>query len=426
MTTHWSKVLDPAAQEHVDPQRGEGPHIRIPSPLHRPGDAPEFRGFPQQPGDLTRPDPLCAAEETTAHANGLVRVMGDDHVAAGEWDPELDPATLHTMLEHIMRMRIFDDRMMTMQRQGKLSFYLESKMEEGCAVAAGMALRDDDILVPSYRQPALQFVRGRSMVDMICHCIGNVRDNVKGRQMPVHYSWKEGNFVSISSPVGTQFPQAVGMAMASAYRGEDIVTAAWLGEGTSAQGDFHYALNFASVYAAPVILTVVNNQWAISTHRNIATGGKSFAARGLAYDVASIRVDGNDVLATHAVMAWAAERARRGGGPALIEAYTYRGAAHSSSDDPSRYRPGDEPLSWPGGDPLERLREHLIGIGEWSEDRHTQLAEAIDVEVIAAYKEAESYGTLSDGPHPPVSTLFTDVYVDTPGHLRRQREELGL
>lgn len=426
MSTHWTKVLEPAGQNVGDPQKGQGPHLHVPGPLARPGEAPQFRGFPQQPQDLPRPDPLCEAVATTDHAHGLIRVMGDDHAAAGEWDPKLDPAVLREALQHIMRMRIFDDRMMTMQRQGKLSFYMKSKMEEGAAVAAGMALRPSDILFPSYRQPALQFVRGRSMVDMICHCIGNVRDNVKGRQMPVHYSWKEGNFVSISSPVGTQFPQAVGCAMASAYRGEDDVTVAWMGEGTSAQGDFHYALNFASVYNAPVILNVVNNQWAISTHRNIATGGSSFAARGLAYDVASLRVDGNDVLATYAVTAWAAERARLGGGPTLIEVYTYRGEAHSSSDDPSRYRPGEEPEQWPGGDPLERVKDHLIALGEWSQEQHDALAEEIDAEVIAAYKEAETYGTHHDGPFAPVPTLFEDVYEQVPAHLRRQRAELGI
>ena len=163
-------------------------------------------------------------------------MLGDDHEAKGAWNPGLDEGTLIQGLEHMMRLRIFDDRMMKMQRTGKLSFYMKSLGEEAIAIAQTMALSDQDWIVPSYRQPGAQFVRGRDMVSMICHCIGNTEDNIRGRQMPVHYSYREGRFVSISSPVGTQFPQAVGIAMASAYKGEDEVTITWLGDGTSAQG----------------------------------------------------------------------------------------------------------------------------------------------------------------------------------------------
>ena len=323
-------------------------------------------------------------------------------------------------------LRIFDDRMLTMQRQGKLSFYMKSLGEEAVAIAQGMALRPDDILFPSYRQPGLQFVRGRSLVDMICHCITNSKDNVKGRQMPVHYSWKEGNLVSISSPVGTQFPQAVGCAMASAYKGDDQATITWLGDGTSAQGDFHYGLNFASVFKPPVILNVVNNQWAISTHRNLAHGGPSFAARGIPYDVASMRVDGQDFLAVYAAHKWATDRARAGHGPTLLEMYTYRGDSHSSSDDPSIYRPGNEYDSWPLGDPVDRLKAHLMKLGEWDDEKHAALEEQCTKEIIAAYKEAETHGTLKDGPFPSVSTLFEDVYEKEPWHLLEQRGEVGI
>ena len=239
------------------------------------------------------------------------------------------------------------------------------------------------------------------MVSMICHCIGNTEDNVRGRQMPVHYTWKEGRFISISSPVGTQFPQAVGVAMASAYRGLDEVCISWLGDGTSAQGDFHYAVNFASTFKPPVILNVVNNQWAISTHANLATGGRTFAERGLAYDIPSLRVDGNDFLALYAVTKWARDRASAGLGPTFIEVYTYRAGAHSSSDDPSAYRPQDEFECWPGGDPIERLKGHLIGRGLWDEAKHTELTERIDAEVMAAYKEACTFGDLANGPYLP-------------------------
>jgi 2-oxoisovalerate dehydrogenase E1 component alpha subunit len=395
-------------------------------PPFRPGEEADFgEGFVEQPGDLNRPEVNCSAQDTATHAVGLIRVLDDEHVAHGEWNPNLDEETLLKGLEHMMRLRIFDDRMIKMQRTGLLSFYMRSFGEEAIAIAQTMALEEQDWLFPSYRQPGAQFVRGRDMVSMICHCIGNTEDNVRGRQMPVHYTWKEGRFISISSPVGTQFPQAVGVAMASAYRGLDEVCISWLGDGTSAQGDFHYAVNFASTFKPPVILNVVNNQWAISTHANLATGGRTFAERGLAYDIPSFRVDGNDFLALYAVTKWARDRAGAGLGPTFIEVYTYRAGAHSSSDDPIAYRPQDEFKHWPGGDPIERLKGHLIGRGLWDEDKHTALTERIDAEVMAAYKEACTFGDLANGPYPPASTIFTEVYEEVPWHVQEQREELG-
>ena len=395
-------------------------------PPFRPGEEADFgEGFVEQPGDLNRPEVTCAAPDTATHAVGLIRVLDDEHVAHGEWNPNLDEETLLTGLEHMMRLRIFDDRMIKMQRTGLLSFYMRSFGEEAIAIAQTMALEEQDWLFPSYRQPGAQFVRGRDMVSMICHCIGNTEDNVRGRQMPVHYTWKEGRFISISSPVGTQFPQAVGVAMASAYRGLDEACISWLGDGTSAQGDFHYAVNFASTFKPPVILNVVNNQWAISTHANLATGGRTFAERGLAYDIPSFRVDGNDFLALYSVTKWARERASAGLGPTFIEVYTYRAGAHSSSDDPIAYRPQDEFKHWPGGDPIERLKGHLIGRGLWDEDKHAALTERIDAEVMAAYKEACTFGDLANGPYPPASTIFTEVYEEVPWHVQEQREELG-
>ena len=395
-------------------------------PPFRPGEEADFgEGFVEQPGDLNKPEVNCSAQDTATHAVGLIRVLDDEHVAHGEWNPNLDEETLLKGLEHMMRLRIFDDRMIKMQRTGLLSFYMRSFGEEAIAIAQTMALEEQDWLFPSYRQPGAQFVRGRDMVSMICHCIGNTEDNVRGRQMPVHYTWKEGRFISISSPVGTQFPQAVGVAMASAYRGLDEVCISWLGDGTSAQGDFHYAVNFASTFKPPLILNVVNNQWAISTHANLATGGRTFAERGLAYDIPSFRVDGNDFLALYAVTKWARDRAGAGLGPTFIEVYTYRAGAHSSSDDPIAYRPQDEFKHWPGGDPIERLKGHLIGRGLWDEDKHTALTERIDAEVMAAYKEACTFGDLANGPYPPASTIFTEVYEEVPWHVQEQREELG-
>jgi 2-oxoisovalerate dehydrogenase E1 component alpha subunit len=242
--------------------------------------------------------------------------------------------------------------------------------------------------------------------------------------MPVHYSWRAGNVVSISSPVGTQLPQAVGAAMAFAYRGERRVVGAWVGDGTAAQGDFHHALNFASVFRPPCVLHVVDNQWAISTHRNLSTGGATFAARADAYRLPGLRVDGNDYLAVYAAESWALERARRGGGPTLVELVTYRREAHSTSDDPAQYRAAGEADHWPGGEPVERLKQHLICIGEWSDASHNQLSAALEQEVALTFQQAESYGNWSQGLGHAAEMLFDDVYAAIPAHLQSQRDEL--
>jgi 2-oxoisovalerate dehydrogenase E1 component alpha subunit len=396
----------------------------VPEAPHRPGDEPNFAGFAQQPADLPRPEPLADYDALRPHAAGLVRVMDDDAQARGPWNPTLEAVTLRRALEMMIRVRAFDARMMAMQRQGRLSFYLESRGEEGVAVGGGLALCDEDLLFPSYRQQALFLLRGMSLLDMMCQCIGNGADHGKGRQMPIHYSWRQGRIVSISSPVGTQFPQAVGAAMAAAIRGDRGIVATWIGEGTAAQGDFHYGLNFASVYRPPVIMHVVNNQWAISTHCNLASGGPSFAARADAYGLPGIRVDGNDLLAVYSVTAWAAERARRGGGPTLVELVTYRAGAHSSSDDPSHYRPKDEASCWPGGDPITRLAQHLIRTGEWTPAQQQRLEEHHRQEIAETFAEAERFGSLATGPFAAPQTLFDDVYAYIPWHLEQQRRDL--
>jgi 2-oxoisovalerate dehydrogenase E1 component alpha subunit len=398
--------------------------LHVPNPPHRPGDVPRYEPFREQPGDLPRPDTLATHEELRPHATGLIRVLDDESVAAGEWQPHLTPQQLRHGLEMMLRVRRYDGRMMAMHRQGRVSFHVTSRGEEASSVAGAMAFAHRDILFPSYRQPGLLLVRGMPMVAMMCQIIGNRFDHTQGRQMPVHYSWRAGNCVSISSPVGTQLPQAVGAAMAFAYRGERHVVGAWAGDGTAAQGDFHHALNFASVYRPPCLLHVVDNQWAISTHRSLATGGQTFALRADAYRLPGLRVDGNDFLAVFAAEQWAIERARRGGGPSLLELVTYRVDAHSTSDDTSQYRADHEAACWPGGDPIDRLKRHLIGLGEWTDEAHTQLNTALEQEAIATFEHAEAYGSLAQPCEIPPIAMFEDVYVKTPEHLQSQFEEL--
>jgi len=400
--------------------------LHVPSASSRPGQKPDFSQLHiPSPGAQTKPGLDVPALDTAPLAHGLIRVLDDEGIASGDWQPDLAPGQLRTGLRHMLHVRAYDDRMFRMQRQGKLSFYMKCTGEEAVAVAQGMALESGDMLFPSYRQQGLLFVRERPVVDMMCHCISNARDNLKGRQMPVFYSWKQGNFFSISGNLATQYSQAVGWAMASAYKGEDHIAAAWVGDGSTAEADVHNAMLFAATYKAPVILNVVNNQWAISTPQSFASAGTTFAARGLGFNIPSVRVDGNDFLAVYAVTRWAAQRAREGHGPTLVELLTYRAAGHSTSDNPEGYRAKGEAEAWPLGDPIQRLKRHLIQLGEWSDQQHGELEQELAASVNRDWKEAITYGTLEEGPHWPVETMFDDVFKEMPEHLHRQRRKMG-
>ena len=402
--------------------------LHIPDAPFRPGQHADYSKVRlPAAGELERPNVLVEEHRIRHLPYSMIRVLDTGHRAVGPWNPNLDADTLRRGLRFMLLTRLFDDRMMRAQRQGKLTFYVKSTGEEGFSVAQCLALRAGDMLFTTYRQPAAAITRGAPLVAMMCQCLSNARDNLLGRQVPTLYSFKEVNFFSISGNVGTQFPQAVGWAMASSYKGEDHIASAWLGEGASAEGDFHYAMTFASVYEAPVILNIVNNQWAISTFQDFAGGEHCpFAARALGYGMPGLRVDGNDFLAVYAATAWAAERARAGKGATLIELYTYRAESHSSSDDATRYRPADDWQNWPLGDPILRLKQHLIGLGEWTEDQHRTLEAALKQEVMDAWQEAVSYGTLEEGPRPPVAAMFEHVYKHLPPHLIKQRRQLGV
>jgi 2-oxoisovalerate dehydrogenase E1 component alpha subunit len=403
--------------------------LHVPEPTGRPGCKTDFSYLSVTPaGAVRRPPPDSPAFDTADLANSLVRVLDDEGRAVGPWAPAIHPERLRRGLRAMMKTRIFDARMLVAQRQKKLSFYMQCLGEEAIAVAHAQALEEGDMCFPTYRQQGLLLSRDDiPMSELICQLMSNERDPLKGRQLPVMYSYKRAGFFSISGNLATQVIQAVGWAMASAIKGDTKIASAWIGDGATAESDFHTALTFAHVYRAPVILNVVNNQWAISTFQAIAGGeGTTFAQRGVGCGIASLRVDGNDFLAIYAASQWAAQRARANNGPTLIEWVTYRAGPHSTSDDPSKYRPADDWQRFPLGDPIERLKQHLIAIGEWSEERHAQAQKELEQEVIAAQKEAESHGTLLDGRVPSAATMFDDVYKDMPEHLRRQRQQLGV
>nr|XP_061797925.1 2-oxoisovalerate dehydrogenase subunit alpha-like [Nerophis lumbriciformis] len=285
------------------------------------------------------------------------------------------------------------------------------------------------MLFPTYRQQGAFITRGADMFsEMMSQVMNNELDPIQGKQLPIKYSSAEKKFFSISGSLTTHYPQAVGWAMASAYKGEDNIALAWTGDGSTAEGDFHHALQFAATYRAPCVLVVVNNQWAISSPQTIAGGeNTTFAARGIGFGLPALRVDGNDFLAVYAATQWAAERARSGLGTTLIELYTYRAEGHSTSDDPTGYRPKDEASYWPLGDPIERLKNHLIQIGEWSQEKHDELAKELEDFVTDCWRRTDAMGGINDPEHAHThsAALFEKVYKEMPPHLRKQRQQLG-
>ena len=411
----------------MNESKNQALRLHVPEPSGRPGQATDFSYLHLSPaGAVRRPPVEASPADTSDLAYSLVRVLDDEGRALGPWDPKVAPERLRTGLRAMMKTRIYDARMLIAQRQKKISFYIGCLGEEAIAVAQALALQPGDMCFPTYRQPGLLLARDDiDLVELICQLMSNERDPLKGRQLPVLYSYKRAGFFTISGNLATQFIQAVGWAMASAIKGDTKIASAWIGDGATAESDFHTALTFAHVYRAPVILNVVNNQWAISTFQAIAGGeATTFAARGVGCGIASLRVDGNDFLAVHAASLWAAERARSNLGPTLIEWVTYRGGAHSTSDDPSRYRPADDWAHFPLGDPIARLKAHLMLLGVWSETEHEAIRQELEAQVSAALKEAERYGSLAAGHMAGAAAMFEDVYKDMPEHLRQQRDQM--
>jgi 2-oxoisovalerate dehydrogenase E1 component alpha subunit len=399
----------------------------IPEPAWRPGDAHDFRELHLPGAGVTRrPDANEPPEAMRDLATGLIRVLDDDGRAVGPWDPALDASTMIAGLRHMLLVRELDRRMLTAQRQGKTSFYMQCLGEEAVACAFRAALQAGDMNFPTYRQQGLLVAGGYPLELMMAQVYSNELDPLHGRQMPVFYSARDYGFFSISGNLATQYVQAVGWAMASAIKGSSAIAAAWIGDGATAESDFHSAMVFASTYNAPVVLNIVNNQWAISTYQAVARGqATTFAMRAHGFGLPSLRADGNDFLAVYAAARWGIERARHGLGPTVIEWVTYRAGAHSTSDDPSGYRPKDEPSTWPLGDPIERLKDHLISTSAWSVAEHERMQSTVRDEVREAQAIAEAHGTLHGGPTPSARDIFEGVYKEMPAHLRRQRQQAG-
>ncbi len=348
-----------------------------------------------------------------------LQVLAEDgSVVDPKFAATVPDADLVALYEAMLAQRVYDDRMVKMQRQGRLGFYLACTGEEACAYGTAYALEADDWIFPAYREPGVALWRGMPLQSWVDNMIGNADDPVGGRQMPVHWSGRQWNLVSISSPVGTQIPQCAGSAYAMKLRGAPSLALCFFGEGTSSEGDFHVGLNFAGVWRAPAIFFCRNNGYAISTPVECTTAVADIASRASGYGIRGVVVDGNDILGVIKAVREAAAYARAGNGPTLLEAKTYRLAAHSTSDDPRGYRAEEEEARWRKRDPLLRLRILLEGRGLWSDDREAACTTKASEQVIAALEIAEGK------PAPAVDSLFDDVFETLTPQLIEQRREL--
>ena len=328
--------------------------------------------------------------------------------------PELSNDDLRALYRHMLKMRQLDQRMLSLQRQGRIGFYGMATGQEAAITGSAYPLKNSDWVFHALRETGVCLWRGTTIKEFVCQLIGNSGDVLIGRQMPMHFSDRRVNSVAWSSVIGTQLPQAVGAAWAAKLQKKDDVCIGYIGDGGTSTGDFHAAMNFAAVYQVPCVIFCQNNQWAISVPLAQQTVSSSIAIKAVAYGMPGIRVDGNDVLAVIAAMREAVDRARSGGGPTFIEAVTFRMAGHSSSDDPTRYREAELVQYWEQRDPVARFDRYLRAQGLLSDADIEAWTTAVNDEISVAIKEAEAL------PPPALETMFTDVYKDMPPHIAEQ------
>jgi pyruvate dehydrogenase E1 component alpha subunit len=348
----------------------------------------------------------------------LLRVLRDDGSADPATDPLLPRETLVRAYREMRRLRLLDARMISLQRQGRIGFYGAAQGQEAVPIATALALGDDDWVFPALREQSIMLVRGFPLRPFVAQIFGCSGDALQGRQMPSHQSARAVHQVSWSSCVGTQLPQAVGAAWAMRARGSRAIAVAFCGDGATSQADFHAAMNFAGVSRVPCVIICQNNHWSISVPTAKQTASRTIAVKARAYGLPGVRVDGNDLLALYAVVREAVDRARSGAGPTFIEALTYRMGAHSTSDDPMRYRSAAEVEGWARKDPLDRLRKHLVTLGFLDDTADAALEAALSAEIAEVVVEVEAM------PPPARASLVEGVFAALPWHLREQLEEL--
>jgi 2-oxoisovalerate dehydrogenase E1 component alpha subunit len=342
----------------------------------------------------------------------------DGSLYKGAKAPDIGKEKALRIYHAMVTTRILDERMLAAQRQGRLSFYMQCTGEEAAIIGSTAALDDADMIMAQYREQGSLAYRGFTIDEFMNQLFGNELDYGKGRQMPVHYGSSKLNYMTISSPLATQIPQATGYAYGQKMAGKGHCTAVYFGEGAASEGDFHAGLNMAAVHKVPVIFICRNNGYAISTPANEQFAADGIAPRGFGYKINTIRVDGNDILAVYLATEAARKLVTEENKPVLIEAMTYRLAAHSSSDDPSGYRSKDEESVWREKDPILRMKHWLIKHKWWSDNEEKELQERLRREVLETMKRAQKR------PPPPLESLVTDVYDEVPAALRAQFEKL--
>ena len=332
-------------------------------------------------------------------------ILDSDGTLDDGLDPDIPADDLRRMYRAMVLARRLDERMVRLQRQGRIGTFAPLKGQEAAQIGSVATLNARDWMVPSFRETAAMLWRGWPIEQLLLFFAGYLEG---GRPGP------EQRDLPITIPVSTQLPHAVGLAYAAQYKDDDSVVMAYFGDGATSEGDFHEAANFAGVWHVPVVFVCQNNQWAISVPLKKQTHSRTIAQKALAYGFPGIQVDGNDLLAVYSATREAVARARAGQGPTLIECVTYRLGVHTTADDPTKYRSDDEVRAWEKKDPLTRLVPYLERKGLLTPG----LEEEIDAEIAAAIERFEAT------PPPDPLTIFDHVYAERPPHLERQRAEL--
>jgi 2-oxoisovalerate dehydrogenase E1 component alpha subunit len=345
-------------------------------------------------------------------------LASDGTIVPGAVLPEISSNDLIVLHRTMILNRKIDERMTRLQRQGRIGFFVGSTGEEAAILGSAFALEEGDWIVPCYREIGAALLRGYPLYDFMCQLYGNEKDAIKGRQMPCHWGSSELKLASVSSTVGSQIPQATGIAHAMKIRGSKEAVLTYFGDGATSEGDFHVALNFAGVYKVPVVFLCRNNQWAISVPLEKQTASENIAVKASAYGIEGVQVDGNDVLAVYEATRSALRRARQGEGATLIEALTYRQGAHTTSDDPRAYRDDSEVEEWIQKDPIERFDKFLVSQGHLDEGGRARIEQEIDEQIRTTLKEVEALGP------PELESIVQDVFSEVPWHLREQLDEL--
>jgi pyruvate dehydrogenase E1 component alpha subunit len=358
------------------------------------------------------------SDEDWARATGLFQILDESGQADPARVPALAPEELRRMYRGMVTSRLLDTRLLPLQRQGRIGFYIGASGQEAGIVGGAQALTPADYFVPGLRETSAGIYRGFPLRTHMAQIFGNANDLTSGRQLPCHSGSRASHHIIMSSCVSSQIPHATGLAWAAKIARDPVVALCYMGDGGTSEEDFHVGLNFAAVYQVPAVFVCQNNQWAISTPLNLQTVSQTIAVKGLAYGVPSVRVDGNDVLAVYATVKEAVDRARAGGGPTFIEALTYRIGPHSSSDDPTRYRDEAEPTAWREKDPLVRFGKWLASTGVLSGADQAALNDEVDAEIRQAIALEEPAAP------PPLRSMIEDVYAETNWILEEQLAEL--